>query len=166
MEKRLLIMVGMFRFYFCDFQHGSHNHLWLWNPFSSAGKESACNAGHPSSIPGFRKIPWRRNWLPTPVFFDFPGGSAGKESTCNVGDLGSIPGLGRSAGEGKGCLPTPVFWPGEFHGLDSQRSHKESDMAEQLSLWSLRMWLVRSGTCCKCLVHSIQCDYTHWIANI
>ena len=45
----------------------------------------------------------------------FPGGSASKESTCNVGDLGSIPGLERSPGEGK--LPTPAFWPGEFHGL-------------------------------------------------
>ena len=38
------------------------------------------------------------------VLKDFPGGSAGKESICNVGDLGSIPGLGRSPGEGKGCL--------------------------------------------------------------
>ena len=44
------------------------------------------------------------------------GGSAGKESTCNVEDLGSVPGLGRSPGEGK-RLRTPVFWPGEFHGL-------------------------------------------------
>ena len=31
-------------------------------------------------------------------------------------------------------LPTPVFWPGEFHGLYSPWSHKESDTAEQLSL--------------------------------
>ena len=31
-------------------------------------------------------------------------------------------------------LPTPVFWPGEFHGLYSPRGHKESDMTEQLSL--------------------------------
>ena len=43
-------------------------------------------------------------------------GSAGKESACNAGDLGSIPGLGRPPGEGNG-YPTPVFWPGEFHGL-------------------------------------------------
>ena len=28
------------------------------------------------------------------------------------------PRLGRSPGEGKG-YPTPVFWPGEFHGLYS-----------------------------------------------
>ena len=64
------------------------------------------------------KIPWRRDRLPTPVFFVFPCDSAGKESTCNVGDLNLIPGLGRSSGEGKG-LPTPVFWPRDFHGLYS-----------------------------------------------
>ena len=31
-------------------------------------------------------------------------------------------------------LPTPVFWPKEFHGLYSQWSHKDSDMTERLSL--------------------------------
>ena len=31
-------------------------------------------------------------------------------------------------------LPTPVFWPGEFHGLYSPWGCKESDTAEQLSL--------------------------------
>ena len=59
-----------------------------------------------------RKIRWRRDRLPIPLFLGFPCGSASKESTCNVGDLGSIPGLERSPGEGK--LPTPVFWPGEI----------------------------------------------------
>ena len=49
-----------------------------------------------------RKIPWRRDRLPTPEFLGFPRGSAGKESAFNAGDLGSIPGLGRSPGEGKG----------------------------------------------------------------
>ena len=29
-------------------------------------------------------------------------------------------------------LPTPVFWPGEFHGLDSPWGHKESDTTEWL----------------------------------
>ena len=24
-------------------------------------------------------------------------------------------------------IPTPVFWPGKFHGLFSPRGHKESD---------------------------------------
>ena len=49
-----------------------------------------------------RKIPWRKDRLPTPVLLGFPCSSAGKESSCNVGDLGSIPQLGRSPGEGKG----------------------------------------------------------------
>ena len=45
-------------------------------PGSSVGKESACNAGDLSSIPGGGgEIPWRRDRLPTPVFLGFPGGS-------------------------------------------------------------------------------------------
>ena len=64
----------------------------------------------------------------TPVFLGFPCGSACKESACNAGDLGLIPVLGRER------LPTPVFWPGEFHRLYSPWGHKESDMTERLSL--------------------------------
>ena len=59
-----------------------------------------------------RKIRWRKDSLPTPVFLGFPGGSAGKEPTCNAGDLGSIPGLGRSPGEGKG-------YPLQYSGLEN-----------------------------------------------
>ena len=51
-------------------------------PGGSAGKESACNAGDPVSIL-VRKIPWRRDSLPTPVFLGFPGGSDSKESACH-----------------------------------------------------------------------------------
>ena len=60
-----------------------------------------------------RKIPWRRDGLPTPVFLGFPGGSDGKESGCNAGDLGLISGSGRSPGGGHGnplqysCLENP-----------------------------------------------------------
>ena len=50
------------------------------------------------------KIWWRRDRLPTPIFFGFPCGSAGKESTCSAGDPSLIPGLGISAGEETGCL--------------------------------------------------------------
>ena len=61
----------------------------------------------------------------------FPGGLDGKEFACNAGDLGSVPGLGRSPEEGK-WLPTPVFFPGEFHGQRSLAGyslwgHKELD---------------------------------------
>ena len=59
-----------------------------------------------------QEICWRRERLPTPVFFGFPGGSAGKESTCNAGDLSSIPRLGRSPGEGKG-------YPVQYSGLEN-----------------------------------------------
>ena len=34
-------------------------------------------------------------------------------------------------------LPMTVFWPGEFHGLYSVWSHKESDTTERLSLYLL-----------------------------
>ena len=71
-------------------------------PDSSAGKESVCNAGDPSSIPRSESNPWRRDRLPTPVFMGFTGGSDGKESACNAGDLGSIPGLRKSPGGGHG----------------------------------------------------------------
>ena len=60
-----------------------------------------------------RKLPWRRDGLPTPVFTGFSGGSDSKESTCNAGDLGLIPGLGRSPGGRHGnplqysCLENP-----------------------------------------------------------
>ena len=58
------------------------------------------------------KIHWRRDRLPTPVFFGFPFGSAGKESTCNLRDLGSILELERSPGEGKG-------YPLQYSGLEN-----------------------------------------------
>ena len=64
----------------------------------------------PQSYFWVRKIRWRRDRLPTPVFLDFPCGSAGKESTCNAGDLGLIPGLGKSPGEGKGY---------QYYGLEN-----------------------------------------------
>ena len=79
---------------------------------SSAGEESACNAGDRSLIPESGRPPWRRNRLPTPVFWGFPGGSDGKESACNAGDLGLSPGLGRSPGEGNG-------YPLQYSGLEN-----------------------------------------------
>ena len=32
-------------------------------------------------------------------------------------------------------LPTPVFWPREFHGLEKSMGSKELDMTERLSLF-------------------------------
>ena len=46
-------------------------------PAGSDGKESACNAGDPGSIPGSGRFPWRREWQPTLVFL--PGEFHGQE---------------------------------------------------------------------------------------
>ena len=37
-------------------------------PGDLAGKKSACNVGYLGLIPGFGKIPWRKERLPTPVW--------------------------------------------------------------------------------------------------
>ena len=64
-----------------------------------------------------RKVPWRRDRLPTPVLLGFPGGSDYKEAACNAGDLGLIPGLGRSPGEGHGN-------PRQCSGLENPRRRR------------------------------------------
>ena len=78
------------------------------------------------------KIRWRRDRLPTPVFWGVPCGSAGKESACSAEDLGSIRGVGKNPWR-RERLPTPVFWPGVFYGLYSPWDCKESDTTEGLS---------------------------------
>ena len=37
-------------------------------PGGSDGKESACHGRRPRFDPWVRKMPWRREWLPTPIF--------------------------------------------------------------------------------------------------
>jgi len=96
-------------------------------PDSSVGKESACNAGDPSWIPESGRsageaidYPHQYSWASLVA------------SACNMGDLGSIPGLNIPWRRER--LPTPVFWPEEFHGLYSPWGRKESDKTERLSL--------------------------------
>ena len=57
----------------------------------------------------------------------FPDSLVGKESTFNAGDPSLIHWR-------RDRLPTPVFWPREFHGLYSPRGRKELDTTEQFSL--------------------------------
>ena len=75
----------------------------------------------------------RKKHFSSALLLVFSCGSSGKESACNVGDLGSMPGLGRFPWR-REQLPTPVFWPGEFHGLYSPWGCKRLGMTEQLSL--------------------------------
>ena len=69
----------------------------------------------------------------------FPCGSAGKESACSVRPefnpwVGKIPWK-------RERLSTPVFWPGEFHGLYSPWSRKESDTTEHFHFHLCEVWL-------------------------
>ena len=100
-----------------------------------------CKCRRPWFDSSVRKICWRRDRLPTPVFLGFPGGSAGKESAC--GRPGFHPWVGKIPWR-RERLPPPVFWSGEFQGLNSPWGCKESD-AEQRPLSLLRSGWVQSG---------------------
>ena len=96
--------------------------------YSSAGEQSACNAADPGSIPGLGRSPGEGLGYPLQYSWASLVAQLIKESACNVGDLGSNP----RPWDGKipwrrEWLPTPVFWPGEFHRLFSPWGHKELD---------------------------------------
>ena len=58
-------------------------------------------------------------------------------------------------------LPTPVFWPGEFHGLYSPWGQKELDTPEQLSL---RCGASRHPWQMLCKIPGIQCGlHNQWL---
>ena len=93
-------------------------------PHSSVGKESACNAGNPGSIPGSGRPSWKRDRLPTPVFLGFSCDLAGKESACNTGDFGSDP-LKKGQATHSSILAWRIPWTSPW-------GRKEWDMTEQL----------------------------------
>ena len=103
------------------------------------------------------KIPWRRDKLPTPVFWCFPYGLAGEESTCNSGDLASIPGLGRSPREGKG-------YPLQYSGLENSMDctvHGVTKSQTQLSNFHFQKGYIHFCVACK-LVND-QLNWKLWM---
>ena len=101
-------------------------------PGSSVGKESTCNAGDPSSIPGSGRspgeglgYPLRYSWASfvAQLIKNLPP----MRETWVQCLVGKIPWR-------RERLPTPVFWPREFHGLYSPRVTKKSDTTEWLPL--------------------------------
>ena len=56
-------------------------------------------------------------------------GSAGKQSAWQCGRPRFNPWVGKILWR-REKLPTPVFWPGKFHGLYRPWNHKESEMTE------------------------------------
>ena len=109
---------------------------------ASAGKESSCNAGGPGLILGLGRSAGegigyllQHSWASLVA-------QLVKNPPTMAGDLGLIPGFDPWMGKipwRRGKLPTPVFWPGEFHGLYSPWGHKELGMTELPSL-SLSVW--------------------------
>ena len=82
---------------------------------------------------GSQKV--RHDWVTSLHFtaiFGLPRWLSGKESTCQCRRRGFKPWVGKIPWR-RERLPTPVFWPGEFHGLYSPWGRKESDMTERLS---------------------------------
>ena len=64
-----------------------------------------------------RKIPWRKEKLPAPVFLGFPGGTSGKEPTCQCKKCRRLrfdPWVETITWSRK-WQPTPAFLPGESH---------------------------------------------------
>ena len=106
-------------------------YLHMGFPDGSAGKESACNAGDPGSIPGSGRSPGDGIGYPLQYFWGYPGGSVGKESACNVRDPGLIPGSGRSPGGRHGnpiqysCLENSIdrrAWQATVHGVTKSQT--------------------------------------------
>ena len=109
---------------------------------SSVGKESACNAGDHSSIPGSGRSTVKGSATHSSIL-GLPCGSAGKEFACNAGDLGLIPGLGRSPGEGKGYLLQYSGLENStyciVHGVAKSRTQRNDSHFTLLGEWKCHM---------------------------
>ena len=106
----------------------------MLTPSSSAGKESACDAGDPSSIPGSGKF--HEEGIGYQLQYSWASLVAQlvkKKVLPQCSRPGFNPWVGKIPRR-RGRLPTPVLWPGEFHELYSPWGHKELDMLEQLSI--------------------------------
>ena len=96
-------------------------------PDISVGKESACDAGDPGSIPESGRSPGEGIGYPLQYSWASLAWSAGKESVCNVGDLGWEDPLEK----GKAIHSSILAW--RIPQMSSW-APKESDTTERLSL--------------------------------
>ena len=149
-------------------------------PDSSIGKEFACNARDPGSIPGMGRstgegigYPLQYSWA-SQEYWKSTGEGIGYPLQYSWASLwlswqrihlqcrrpGFDPWVGKITWRRERLL-TPVVWPGEFHGLYSPWSRKESDTTERLSLtlshtgekigclgmWSWTLYMPRARRC-------------------
>ena len=61
----------------------TYAHTWRGFPGGLDDEESPCNAAGLGSAPESGKLPWRREWLPTPELW--PGESHGQKSLAGYG---------------------------------------------------------------------------------
>ena len=101
-------------------------------PGSSPGKESSYNAEDPSSIPGLGRFPGER--IGYPLQYSLASVVALLVKNTPATWESWVQYLGWEYPWRNERLPTPVFWPGEFHRLYSLWGRKESDTTEQISL--------------------------------
>ena len=108
-------------------------------PDSSVGKDSACNARDPSSIPGSGRSPGEG--IDCPLQYSWASLVAQLVRIClQCGRPGFKPWVGKIPGEGKGY---PLQYYGPENSMDcivSPWGRKESDPTEQLSLNISKPW--------------------------
>ena len=97
-------------------------------PDSSVGKDTTCNSGDPGSNPGSGRSTGEGIGYPLQYYWASLVSQLVKNPPAMQDTwVGKIPWRRKR-------LPTPVFWPGEVHGLYSPWGLKESDTTERLSL--------------------------------
>ena len=97
---------------------------------SSVGKESACNARDLGSIPGSERS--RVEGIGYALQYSWASLVAQLVKNPSAMQETWVRFLGWEASLRMERLPTPVFWPGEFHGLYIPWGLKESDRTERL----------------------------------
>ena len=106
-------------------------------PGGSDGKESACNAGDPSSIPGMGRSPGEKIGYPLQYSWASLVAQLVKNSPA-MWETGFDPWVGKILWR-REWLPTPVIWAREFHGQRILAGYnpcgrKAWDTTDQLSL--------------------------------
>ena len=96
-----------------------------------AGKESACKAGDHGLIPGSGRS--TREGIGYSLQYSWASLVAQLVNNPPAVWETWVQSLGWEDLWKREWLPTPIFWPGEFHGLYSQEDHKELDTTDQLS---------------------------------
>ena len=104
------------------------NFVLLGFPGNTAGNESACNAGDLSLIPGSGRSAREGTGYPLQYSWASLVAQLVKPATIHLQcrRSGFDPWVGKIPWR-REIRPTPVFWPGEFHGLYSPWGHKESE---------------------------------------